>query len=419
MAADGLGRDARHLLRHGSAAGLPPAAARPSVRPNRRAVLPVRRRTRSSRSSRPMRQIPARSFRHRTRRPRGSRATCSNSSPARCGAADCRRRCCRCSRGSATWPTPCSRVWTAGRSGALTALHRGAAGRVCCDMLRGRAVLNSASATALTLSPAAHGRTATSNLRATTTTGSCCGPQDITNHPEIVRRLGCLAMNGMVEADIYGNVNSTHILGIEHAERHRRLRATSPATPTSRCSSRPSVAKGGAISCIVPMVTPRRPHRARRGRDRDRTRRGRPARAGAATACSAGSSTTASIRTTGPHSRTTSTGPTGRRGRASTRRTCSTRRCPGTSPTSATARCARSRFDARGDTNLTSEPAQRRREMANQVVVHAQVARVVVEVSAVCRCCDNAGHSALMVLVGQLGPGRPAVSTAANSAPRR
>ena len=38
-------------------------------------------------------------------------------------------------------------------------------------------------------------------------------PQEISNHPGVVRRLGCLAMNGMIEADIYGNVNSTHLMG--------------------------------------------------------------------------------------------------------------------------------------------------------------------------------------------------------------
>jgi succinyl-CoA:acetate CoA-transferase len=38
-------------------------------------------------------------------------------------------------------------------------------------------------------------------------------PQEISNHPEVIRRLGCLAMNGIIEADIYGNVNSTHLMG--------------------------------------------------------------------------------------------------------------------------------------------------------------------------------------------------------------
>src|SRR3712207_6389155 len=38
-------------------------------------------------------------------------------------------------------------------------------------------------------------------------------PQEISNHPEVIRRLGVLAMNGLIEADIYGNVNSTHVMG--------------------------------------------------------------------------------------------------------------------------------------------------------------------------------------------------------------
>lgn len=37
--------------------------------------------------------------------------------------------------------------------------------------------------------------------------------QEISNHPEVIRRLGLIAINGMVEADIYGNVNSTHVMG--------------------------------------------------------------------------------------------------------------------------------------------------------------------------------------------------------------
>jgi succinyl-CoA:acetate CoA-transferase len=37
--------------------------------------------------------------------------------------------------------------------------------------------------------------------------------QEMSNHPELVRRLGVVAMNAMIEADIYGNVNSSHIMG--------------------------------------------------------------------------------------------------------------------------------------------------------------------------------------------------------------
>jgi acyl-CoA hydrolase len=38
-------------------------------------------------------------------------------------------------------------------------------------------------------------------------------PQEITNHPEVVRRLGLISMNTALEADIFGNVHSTHLLG--------------------------------------------------------------------------------------------------------------------------------------------------------------------------------------------------------------
>lgn len=38
-------------------------------------------------------------------------------------------------------------------------------------------------------------------------------PQEISNNPEIVRRLGLITINTALEADIFGNVNSTHVLG--------------------------------------------------------------------------------------------------------------------------------------------------------------------------------------------------------------
>jgi acetyl-CoA hydrolase/succinyl-CoA:acetate CoA-transferase len=38
-------------------------------------------------------------------------------------------------------------------------------------------------------------------------------PQNISNAPEIIRRLGIIAINTAIEFDIYGNVNSTHIGG--------------------------------------------------------------------------------------------------------------------------------------------------------------------------------------------------------------
>lgn len=38
-------------------------------------------------------------------------------------------------------------------------------------------------------------------------------PLDITNHPEVIRRLGCIAINTALEVDVYGHENSTHVMG--------------------------------------------------------------------------------------------------------------------------------------------------------------------------------------------------------------
>ncbi|MFA5027125.1 MAG: acetyl-CoA hydrolase/transferase family protein [Candidatus Methylomirabilota bacterium] len=79
-------------------------------------------------------------------------------------------------------------------------------------------------------------------------------PQEISNHPEVIRRLGVIATNGMIEADLYGNVNSTHVMG------SRIQNGIGGSGDFARnaflsCFVTPSVAKGGAISCIVPMVS--------------------------------------------------------------------------------------------------------------------------------------------------------------------
>lgn len=79
-------------------------------------------------------------------------------------------------------------------------------------------------------------------------------PQEISNHPGVIRRLGCLAMNGMIEADIYGNVNSTHIMGTSI---QNGIGGSGDFARNAYISffMTPSLAKGGAISCIVPMVS--------------------------------------------------------------------------------------------------------------------------------------------------------------------
>ncbi len=79
-------------------------------------------------------------------------------------------------------------------------------------------------------------------------------PQEISNHPELVRRLGIIGMNAMIEADIYGNVNSTHIMG---SSMMNGIGGSGDFARNCYLSFfvTPSLAKGGTISSIVPMVS--------------------------------------------------------------------------------------------------------------------------------------------------------------------
>ncbi len=78
--------------------------------------------------------------------------------------------------------------------------------------------------------------------------------EEISNHPELIRRLGVIAMNGMIEADIYGNVNSTHIMG---SAIMNGIGGSGDFTRNAFLNFflSPSTAKGGSISTIVPMVS--------------------------------------------------------------------------------------------------------------------------------------------------------------------
>lgn len=78
--------------------------------------------------------------------------------------------------------------------------------------------------------------------------------QEISNNPEIIRRLGVLSMNAMIEGDIYGNVNSTHMMG---CSMQNGIGGSGDFTRNAYISfmMAPSTAKGGAISTIVPMVS--------------------------------------------------------------------------------------------------------------------------------------------------------------------
>ncbi len=78
-------------------------------------------------------------------------------------------------------------------------------------------------------------------------------PQEISNHPEIVRRLGIVSMNTAIEIDLGGNVNSTHVMGKTIMN---GIGGSGDFTRNAYLSifSCPSTAKGGRISTIVPLA---------------------------------------------------------------------------------------------------------------------------------------------------------------------
>ena len=79
-------------------------------------------------------------------------------------------------------------------------------------------------------------------------------PAEISNNPEVIRRLGVIAMNTALEADIFGCVNSTHVLGTRMMN---GIGGSGDFTRNAYISifSCPSVTKEGLISNIVPMVS--------------------------------------------------------------------------------------------------------------------------------------------------------------------
>jgi succinyl-CoA:acetate CoA-transferase len=79
-------------------------------------------------------------------------------------------------------------------------------------------------------------------------------PQEISNNPEIIRRLGVIALNTAIEVDIYGNVNSTHILG------RKMMNGIGGSGDFARNSYisiffTESTAKNGNVSSIVPCAS--------------------------------------------------------------------------------------------------------------------------------------------------------------------
>lgn len=112
--------------------------------------------------------------------------------------------------------------------------------------------LRMASATAFSLSPEAAARLNADMGRYRNR--MILRPQEISNHPEVVRRLGCIAMNGLIEADIYGAVNSTNVMG---SRIQNGIGGSGDFARNAYISifMTPSTAKAGTISAIVPQVS--------------------------------------------------------------------------------------------------------------------------------------------------------------------
>ncbi|WLD25045.1 succinate CoA transferase [Flavobacterium dauae] len=79
-------------------------------------------------------------------------------------------------------------------------------------------------------------------------------PQNISNAPEVVRRLGVIGINTAIEFDIYGNVNSTHISG---SKMMNGIGGSGDFARNAYLSIFvcPAASKENKISHVVPMVT--------------------------------------------------------------------------------------------------------------------------------------------------------------------
>ncbi|AOX16543.1 acetyl-CoA hydrolase/transferase family protein [Kozakia baliensis] len=112
--------------------------------------------------------------------------------------------------------------------------------------------LTVASATAFSLSPEAADRI--NDNMAKYRGRLILRPQDISNHVGLIRNLGCIAMNSLIECDIFGSVNSTHVMG------SRMMNGIGGSGDFSRNAYisifvTPSTAKDGKISSIVPHAS--------------------------------------------------------------------------------------------------------------------------------------------------------------------
>ena len=79
-------------------------------------------------------------------------------------------------------------------------------------------------------------------------------PQEMSNNPEIIRRLGIISMNTAIEVDLSGAVNSSHIMGNKLMN---GIGGSGDFTRNAYVSifSCPATQKAGKISTVVPVVS--------------------------------------------------------------------------------------------------------------------------------------------------------------------
>ena len=79
-------------------------------------------------------------------------------------------------------------------------------------------------------------------------------PSEISNSPEVIRRLGVIAMNTAMECDIYGHENSSHVCG---SQLMNGIGGSCDYERNGYLSifTMPSTMKGGRVSTIVPMCS--------------------------------------------------------------------------------------------------------------------------------------------------------------------
>ena len=79
-------------------------------------------------------------------------------------------------------------------------------------------------------------------------------PSEISNNPEVIRRIGVISMNTAIEADLFGNINSSHVSG---SRLMNGIGGSGDFTRNAYTSIFlcPSIKKDDCISTIVPMVS--------------------------------------------------------------------------------------------------------------------------------------------------------------------